>query len=102
VGEQRGSDEWRPTLLEDHGEDSDKNSLAKGLVGEQGGIVVKSKLEVVAEASGLELRELGSRSVDLEHVLGLNLEELELYNLAIFGCSSEAGKDIQCLVITVV
>jgi hypothetical protein len=89
-------------LLEDHGEDGDKDSLAKGLVSEQGGVVVESKLEVVAEASGLELRELGSRSVDLEHVLGLDFKELELYNLAIFGCSSEAGKDIQCLVVTVV
>jgi hypothetical protein len=102
VGEQRGSDERIPTLLEDHGENGDKNSLAKGLVGKQGGVVVESKLEVVTEASRLELGEFRSRSVDFEHVLGLDFEELELYNLAIFGCSSEAGKDIQCLVITVV
>jgi hypothetical protein len=89
-------------LLEDHGENGDKDSLAKRLVGKQGGVVVESELEVVREASGLELRELGSRSVDFEHVLSLDFEELELYNLAIFGCPSEAGKDIQCLVITVV
>jgi hypothetical protein len=89
-------------LLEDHGENGDKDSLAKRLVGKQGGVVVESELEVVREASGLELRELGSRSVDFEHVLGLDLEELKLYNLAVLGCSSEVGKNIQSLVLTVV
>lgn len=48
------------TLLEDHGENSDKDSLAERLVSEQGGVVVESKLEVVREASGLVLRELRS------------------------------------------
>ena len=90
------------TLLEDHGEDSDKDSLAERLVSEQGGVVVESKLEVVREASGLELRELGSRSVDFEHVLGLDLEELKLYDLAVLGRSSEVGEDVQSLVLTVV
>jgi hypothetical protein len=35
VRKQLGRDGRRPTLLEDHGEDGDKDSLAKGLVGEQ-------------------------------------------------------------------
>jgi hypothetical protein len=89
-------------LLENHGEDGDKDSLAQRLVGEQGGVVVESKLEVVAETSGLELRELCSRSVDFEHVLGLDFEELELYDLAVLGCSSEVGKDVQSFVLTAV
>jgi hypothetical protein len=89
-------------LLEDHGEDGDKDSLAEGSVGEEGGVVVESKLEVVAEASGLELRELCSRSVDFEHVLGLDFEEFELYDLAVLGCSSEVGENVQSFVFTVV
>ena len=89
-------------MLEDHGEDGDKDSLAKRLVGEQRGVVVESKLEVVREASGLELRELGSRSIDLEHVLGLDLKVLELHDLTVFGCSSEVGEDIQSFFIAVV
>jgi hypothetical protein len=92
----------RLTLLEDHGEDGDKDSLAQRLVCKQGGVVVESKLEVVREASRLELRELGPRSVDFEHVLSLDLEELELYDLAVLGRSSKVGKDIQSLVLTVV
>lgn len=90
------------TLLEDHGEDGNKDSLAKGFVGEQGGVVVESKLEVVRETSRLELRELGSRSVDFEHVLGLDFKEFELYDFALPGCSSEVGEDVQSLVLTVV
>lgn len=96
------TDGCRRTLLEDHGEDGDEDPLAKRLVGEQGSIVVKSELEVVREASGLELRELCSRSVDLEHVLRLDLQELKLHDLAISWCSSEVGKDVQSFVLTVV
>jgi hypothetical protein len=92
----------RLTLLEDHGEDGDKDSLAQRPVGEQRGVVVESKLKVVAEASGLELRELGSRSINFEHVLGLDFEELELYDLAVFGCSSEVGENVQGFVLTIV
>lgn len=88
--------------MEDHGEDGDKDSLAKRFVGEQRGVVVESKLKVVHEAAGLELRELGSRSVDLEHVLGLDLEVLQLHNLAISWCSSEVGEDVQSFILTVV
>ena len=88
--------------MEDHGEDGDEDSLAKRFVGKQGGVIVESELEVVREASGLELRELGSRSVDFEHVLGLDLEELKLYDLAVLGRSSEVGEDVQSLVLTVV
>ena len=89
-------------MLEDHGEDSDKYSLTKRFVGEQGRVVVESELEVVHEASRLELRKLGSRSVDFEHVLGFDFEELELHDLAVSRCSSEVGEDVQSLVFTIV
>ena len=88
--------------MEDHGEDGDKDSLAKRPIGEQGRVIVESELEIVHEASGLVLRELRSRSVDLKHVLSLDLEEFELHNLTVPGCSSEIGKDVQSLVLTVI
>lgn len=50
---------WGLTLLENHSEDGNEDSLAEGLVGEQRSVIVESELQVVHEASRLELRELG-------------------------------------------
>lgn len=83
-----------PTLLENHGEDGDKDSLSQRLVGEQTSIIVQSEQEVILESSGLILRELCSRSVDFKHVLCLDLEELKLYNLAILWGSSDVGEHL--------
>ena len=82
------------TLLENHGKDGDEDSLTKRLVSEQRGIIVQSKSEVIHEASGLILWKLGSRSIDFEHVLRLDLEKLKLHNLALFGASSNVGQDL--------
>ena len=90
------------TLLENHSKNCDEDSLAKRLVGEQRSIIIKPKPEVVHEASRLVLRKFGSRSVDFEHMLCLDLEELKLDNLALLGASSNVGQDLQSLIFTII
>lgn len=88
------------TLLENHDQNGNTHPLEKRLVGQETGVLVEPKLDVVHYTSALELWEICNGGLPFEHVLCLDFQEFNLDSLVLRRPSTETSQDTQRLFIS--